>query len=190
MTYTRLVALPDAVVPSSPTARQALLNAFAELALSRRYREFGVAAITGAASVARSTFYYHFSGKDEILLQILQPFIAAMADMAFTPRPSDELQHWVAHVWQQRRIADRLLDGATGRKIEAALVACLSEAFAIHPVLAEQSQPLLVQQIAGASLSLLKAWVGHSVTGTPGEIATALWSSAVSIRAGCIASTI
>ena len=38
-------------------ARRALLDAFAELALSRRYQEIGVGLIAGRAAVARSTFY-------------------------------------------------------------------------------------------------------------------------------------
>jgi len=170
--------------PSHPAARQALLGAFAELALSRRYRDFGVEAIVRSANVARSTFYYHFSGKDDLLLHNLQPFIATLADMPFTARPSDALQHWIEHIWQQRGVACRLLDGATGRKIEATLVADLSKAFAAKRQPASKHHDLLAHQIAGASLSLLKAWVAHRVTAAASEIAHSLWHSATSIGAG------
>lgn len=181
MTDTCFPTLPDASAPPNSGARQALLGAFARLALSRRYRDFGVEAIVRSAKVGRSTFYYHFSGKDDLLLQNLQPFIAALAHMPFTPQASDELEHWVAHIWQQRGVACRLLDGATGRKIEAALVNGLNEAFASTASPTDKSYPLLAQQIAGASLSLLKAWVGHRVTATAPDIAHTLWRSTISI---------
>ena len=73
-------------------ARRALLDAFAELALSRRYQEIGVGLIAGRAAVARSTFYYHFRTKDELLLQNLKPMLSALARLATAatasrPRP-------------------------------------------------------------------------------------------------------
>jgi Bacterial regulatory proteins, tetR family len=115
-----------------PAKRQALLAAFAELALSRRYRDFGVEAIVRAANVARATFYYHFAGKDDLLLHNLVPLIAAQ--MPSRPQPTQELGYWVAHIWEQRGVARRLLTGTIGYKIEAALVAGLNKSFAAqHP---------------------------------------------------------
>jgi hypothetical protein len=58
----------------------------------------------------------------------------------------------------------------------------LNEAFASQRSATDHGYPLLAQQIAGASLSLLKAWVGHRVTATPPDIAHTLWRSAISIR--------
>jgi len=170
--------------PSTPAARQALLAAFAKLALNRRYRDFGVEAIVSAARVARSTFYYHFAGKDDLLLHNLRPFLAALAGMPFASRPTTELVHWVEHIWEQRQVAGRLLAGTTGRKIEAALAATLKETFAAELPAALRRQtnyPLLAEQIAGASMSLLKAWVEHRVTAAPAEIAQALWRCAHSL---------
>jgi AcrR family transcriptional regulator len=184
MTYVRLSAPSGVPVPPDSTARRALLTAFARLALSRRYRDFGVEAIVRSAKVARSTFYYHFSGKDDVLLENLRPFIAALAEMPFTLEPSHELRRWVEHIWQQRSAACRLLDGATGRKIEAALAFGLCEAFAARLLPPDSDHPLLAQHVAGGSLSLLKAWVGHRVTATPSDIAHILWRGARSIEPG------
>lgn len=182
----RLRARPDGSTPPNSVARQSMLGAFAKLALSRRYREFGVEAVIRSAKVARSTFYYHFSSKDDLLLENLQPFIAALADMPLASRPSDELHYWVAHIWQHRAVARRLLEGGTGRKIEAALVKGLNDAFAARCSSSGGAYPLLARQIAGGSLSLLKAWVGHNVTGTPIEIAHVLWQCAISISTGAL----
>jgi AcrR family transcriptional regulator len=151
-----------------PASREALLGAFARLALSRRYRDFGVAAVVATVRVARSTFYYHFAGKDDLLIENLKPLISALAAMPETPAPSDALERWVAHVWEQRGVAGRLLDGATRRRIEAALAAALRE----------KQRTLVAEQIAGGSLALLRAWVGGRVAASPVEMAGALWRGA------------
>lgn len=165
-----------------PAARHALLAAFTKLALSRRYRDFGVEAIISTANVARSTFYYHFTGKDDLLLHNLRPLVAALAGMPFSPQPSQELEQWVAHIWEQRSIAGRLLAGATGRKIHAALVDGLNDILATsHP---SPRYSLLAEQIAGSSLSLLNAWLGHRVTTTSADMAHTLWLGARSIASG------
>ncbi len=169
-----------------PAARQALLAAYAELALGRRQRGFGVAAIIRAAKVARSTFYYHFADKDDLLLHNLLPLIDALGGMPCAREPSKELESWVAHIWEQRGAAGRILSGAAGRKIEAALVARLKEALKVGAPAARDrwKSPLQAEQIAGASLSLLRAWVDHRVTASVDEMAKTLWRGARSIAVG------
>ena len=160
--------------PSPPAARQALLSAFAKLALTRRYGDINVEAIVRAANVARSTFYYHFAGKDELLLDNLRPLLSALARMPFRAQATQELETWIAHVWEQRALAVRLLGGPAGAKIEAALVAGLREAFAAEIPELTQSlrRPLLAEQIAGVS---------HRVSASPRDLANTLWRSARSI---------
>lgn len=68
-------------------ARQALLDAFAELALTRRYQEFGTGLIAVRANVGRSTFYYHFKAKDDLSVQNLMPMISALARLPSRTRP-------------------------------------------------------------------------------------------------------
>ena len=178
--------MTEALAPLSregaPAAQRSLLAAFAELALTRRYRDFGVAAIVSSARVARSTFYYHFDDKDDLLLQTLQPLIAALAGMPGAPAPTSELERWIAHIWEQRQTAGRLLAGSTGRKIEAALSQALRERLDADPNDRRRAS-MLAEQIAGASLSLLKAWVGHRVSATAPEIAQALWRGARAMAA-------
>ena len=62
-------------------------------------------------------------------------------------------------------------------------MAGLREAFAAEIPELTQSlrRPLLAEQIAGASLTLLKAWVSHRVSASPRDLANTLWRSARSI---------
>ena len=167
-------------VNHSQTARRALLDAFAELALSRRYHEFGVGLIARQAKVARSTFYYHFRSKDELLLQNLAPMFAALAGMAVADGPSPEVEAWTAHVWEHRARASRMFAGATGRKIAAALASEVMRALQDHArdQAGRRLAPLLADQIAGGMLGLLQSWTSARAAASPAEVARLLWLGA------------
>lgn len=163
-----------------PNARRALLDAFAELALSRRYQEFGVGLIVRKANVARSTFYYHFKVKDELLIQNLMPMLSALARLVVDGEPTQELEYWVTHIWEHRSRARRLFDGPTGRKIADALARELQSALTAvtgHPSGSSMSS-LLAEQIAGAMLSLLRAWIIGRSAASPLDVAAMLGTGA------------
>jgi AcrR family transcriptional regulator len=170
----------EPLVSQSPTARRALLDAFAELALSRRYHEFGVGLIARQANVARSTFYYHFRSKDELLLQNLAPMFAALSRLAVADAPVPEITDWTAHIWEHRGRATRMFGGATGRKIAAALAAEVRrdlQETAGDPA-AIRLAPLLADQIASGMLGLLQSWTSGRAAASPAEIAQLLWLGA------------
>jgi AcrR family transcriptional regulator len=167
-------------VNQQQTARGALLNAFAELALSRRYHEFGAGVIARQAKVARSTFYYHFKSKDELLVQNLAPMFAVLSRLAVAEEPTPEVEDWIAHVWEHRTRAVRLFGGATGRRISDAL------ALEMRSALQAQARdsaslrlaPLLADQVATGMLGLLQSWTSGRSAASPSEIVRLLWSSA------------
>lgn len=164
-------------------ARRALLDAFAELALTRRYQDIGVGHIVGRARVARSTFYYHFQAKDELLVQNLTPLFSALARLPTTPGPTREVRDWIQHIWENRSQARRLFEGAIGRRIAAALVSELSAALAtIEPDTGFGSlRPLVAEQIACSMLGVLRAWVAGGSPATPDDVAELLWAGARSL---------
>lgn len=165
---------------SGQTARSALLDAFAELVLSRRYQEVGVGLIARKAGVARSTFYYHFKAKDELLLQNLKPMMSALAGFASAAQAPKDIEDWAAHIWQHRARARRLLEGPTGRKLADALALELQPS--LRAALDDRSDrgsiALLADQIAGATHGLLRGWISGHAAATPAEIAQMVWSGA------------
>lgn len=165
------------------TARTALLSAFAELALSRRYQDVGVGLIADRAGVARSTFYYHFRAKDDLLLQNLKPMMSALARFPESVEPTQDVSHWVAHIWENRGRSKRMFDGRTGQKITDALALELLPAF--HTETADPAgsaaATLLAHQIAGSMLNLLRAWTAGRATARPSDMASMLWSGARAI---------
>jgi AcrR family transcriptional regulator len=162
--------------PSPPAARKALLASFAELAMSRRYGEIGVDAIVRTANVARSTFYYHFASKDDLLLENLGPLIAALAGAPFNEAPSDDLERWIDHIAQHRAQAVRLLAGRTGAKLQDRLAAALhTRLLAARPESEALRLAMEAEQVAGGIMALLGAWAGNRLSSSSRMIAQALW---------------
>src|SRR5258708_2054604 len=60
--------------------RSALIRAFNELFMERGYEDFGVAEIADRANVARSTFYQHFDGKDDVFASAASGIFSLLAD--------------------------------------------------------------------------------------------------------------
>jgi AcrR family transcriptional regulator len=175
-----VVEVTEKVAHSISGARRALLDAFAELALTRRYQDIGVSQIVSKARVARSTFYYHFQAKDELLVQNLKPFFVALAGLAAAPAPTQDVRDWIQHIWENRSRAVRLFEGATGRKITSAIAAELMCAFAVGEAgkVTGRLAPLVAEQIACAMLGLVRAWVAGRSSASPDEIAELLWTGA------------
>lgn len=169
----------DMGAPLNGDARHALLASFAQLALSRRYREFGVDCIVRAANVARSTFYYHFSTKDDLLLENLRELIAALGATPVEASPSPELGRWIAHLWQHRSVAARLLIGRTGETLQSALTAELTTRIkTCHAgVITSASAALRAEQVAGSTMTILHAWLAHRISARPDEMAVAIWNA-------------
>ena len=167
----------------SRNAQGALLDSFAELARNRRYQDFGVGMIVEKARVARSTFYYYFKEKDDLLLQNLKPMISVLAGLPTSSAPPQDLGYWLAHIWEHRGNARRIFEGPTGRKIANTLTEELQ--FSLRARSADRQgndlTPLLAAQIAGSILSLLQAWVCGRGTASPSEIAGMIWTSTVAM---------
>lgn len=66
--------------------RGALTGAFARLVHGRRYGEIRVQDILEQADVGRSTFYDHYRGKDDLLLDSMGPLFDATAFAEATHR--------------------------------------------------------------------------------------------------------
>jgi AcrR family transcriptional regulator len=158
-------------------ARSALLSSFAELTLSRRYNEFGVGTIVRAAKVARSTFYYHFRGKDDLLLENLRPLVEAFASAPFDDCPSPSLEFWIQHIWEHRGAARQLLRDRTISRLHGAIAGFLRERLetsSFSPA-TKVSSSIIAEQIAGANVALLQAWINHRITAKPHVVAKEIW---------------
>jgi AcrR family transcriptional regulator len=102
--------------------RVALLNAFRDLILQRRFDEIGVADIAARAQVSRSTLYAHFAGKSGLLAASIAAPFARLAETLGEEDNTGELLPLLEHFWGNRALARVLFFGPARRKTLAVLV--------------------------------------------------------------------
>jgi AcrR family transcriptional regulator len=164
----------------------ALLNAFNELMLDRRYDEFGVADIVEDADVGRSTFYEHYRGKDDLLVHSMSWMLDVLAEAAFGPGDGAELEGLLAHFLENRDMGRYLLVGPPAREVLPRLVHELAQRIErrVEASLRERgTEPalpprLIALQTAEAQFGLIKAWLRDPSPCAPAEVASGMRRSA------------
>lgn len=180
---TRLAPLLDT---RSDRTRVALLKAFVRLIFRDGFDGMPVAAIATEAGVARSTFYEHFSGKEDILQASMAQFFDVMSACVSTEEQPPELTWVLSHFWENRRMADAVFSGHP-RKI---LIRSLTDLIERRLRTSETStKPLLPHRLAAihvaeAQLALIDSWLRGRAFATPEDMAIAIHRSS---RASAVA---
>ncbi len=172
-------------------SREALLDAFGGIVLSRPYEKIRVVDVLARARIGRSTFYEHFSDKDALLrASVAFPFsiLAALAGDALRGEPgrSTQLDALLDHFWENRLRGARLFRGAAAPHVARAL-RDLIEAELARAGRGSAPQPAAVRlfatQLAWSQLGLLQAWLGEEIESPPAAIAAALREGAAAALA-------
>ena len=142
--------------PRTGRTREAILAAFRQLALERRYDGIRVTDLIAGAGIGRATFYEHFRGKDDVLLAAMERLLQPMARAA-TGRPVEaHLRVTLEHVWQQRAVGRIVLDSSAGKKLQRRLADMIAAGLDDGPVPASMRGAA----IAAALLAMLRMWLG------------------------------
>jgi AcrR family transcriptional regulator len=167
--------------------REALSGAFFELVLSVPYGEIKVEDIIARAGVSRSTFYEHFSGKDDILaMSVKYPFVI-LADAWRARDNTADLVRVLEHFWENRAIAPGIFRGAGRQVCTDALVELIEERFRQDRV--GSPTPLLIPprmaaiQLAEGLLAPITAWLLGEVPCTAQALAQGLRQTATAMLA-------
>jgi AcrR family transcriptional regulator len=161
--------------------RHALQQAFSGLLLEKGWDSVDVAALVARAGIARSTFYVHYRSREDLLLQSVTPFFAAIAAVLHGSSP--DLAAILRHFHGNRRLARILLSGPT-RPILARLLATLDAAelarSSRQPVASPPPLPLplVARHLAEGQLALVEAWLDSWPAVPPEVIADAIGQSA------------
>lgn len=168
--------------------RKALVQAFNDLVQVRSYGEIRVGDIAEDADVGRSTFYQHYAGKEDILVESMGFMLEYFASATSKDADVDGVERTLGHFWENRQLARDLLFGQASahvlpritrevaKRIEARL-----EARGGTPCLPRR---LIAIQIAEAQFALIRAWLAGAAPATPRELAEALTrSSRASVEA-------
>lgn len=168
----------------SERSRNAILRSFAELLFRQGYDDVSVRDIVAGAAVARSTFYEHFSSKEDVLCTSMGRFFEVLARCVSEEDQPTGLINVLAHFWANRRLTDAIFSG-TPRKIIA-----LSLSEMVEARLRERSSDKLLLphrlasiQIGEAQLALVEGWLRGRAPAPVNDVAAALHGSSRALAA-------
>lgn len=153
--------------------RATLHHALLRLIVERGYEAISVQDICEAADIGRSTFYAHYTGKDDLKRSGLDHLKAALKGQAeglgFTRALFDHGRGFVGHY--------QALKGGLGAEVSRdALQSVLFElvADALPPAATPFERDLRVRFVAGALISVLTWWLDRGAVESP-EVMDALF---------------
>lgn len=162
----------------SERTRAAILRAFVDLLFRSGFSSISVQGIVAEAGIARSTFYEHFSNKEDVLRASMARFLTVFARCAFDRNQPPELSNVLGHFWENRRLTDAVFSGAP-RKILALSLSEMVEA-RLHELKSEGlvlPYRLAAIHISEAQLALIESWLRGRAFAHVDDLAQALFMS-------------
>ena len=143
--------------------RAALMSAFVNLLLNEGYEAVSVERVAERANVGRSTFYMHYTGKEDILRQSMARPSSVLAVVVGHDLAQDVLVRQLEHFNAQRQRNQIFFAGpvrAVWIRVLAGLIeprlAKLAQQARTRPVL---PLPLAAMQIAEGQIALISTWL-------------------------------
>ena len=163
----KIVALDRRVVKS----REACLEAFVALLSSTDYDAISVNDVIQRANVGRSTFYDHFTGKEDLLRHRVANVFSPLADVFAEGSEGGGRLLWViGHFREQRRLVKTLLEGSTRPLLVRCLASLIEQRIApTWPASPPARLPakLAAVSLAEAQLGMILHWLAHSAQECP-----------------------
>ena len=175
----------------SQRTRQLLIEALAELMREKRYSAISVQEITDRANVGRSTFYAHFTDKDDLMVQGVRRMVGTLEPgppgATNTLAPSLALFH---HVAEGRNLRHSMTHGRLSMFFDALqveLTAMFVERLEprIPPTPTRVPVPLLAAMVAGMLITAVRTWLESGTNASAEEVNQSFTIAAeAALRAG------
>ena len=173
--------------------QEALRDALVGLILEKGYQAITVQDIVDRADVGRSTFYAHFTDKDELLLRGLEELHNALdaADGTIGPSLFASARGLYAHAGDERRlyraIFGRLGGGPLPVRVEGELFARVSSEFARHaPGASPSTRAMAARVTTSGFLGLLRLWLDEDEAASSDAVADAFLAMVLPGVAGAL----
>jgi len=150
--------------------RQALHQALFRLVLERGYDQTSVADIADTANVGRSTFYAHFTDKDDLLAYGIGYLRTMLTDppgddtgpLSFSPFLTE-------HLREQMKLQRALMQSSAGSIVIASLREAICDVVrrGLRDERGKAPDEIEVQFIAGAYLAVVTWWLDRGAKETP-----------------------
>jgi AcrR family transcriptional regulator len=154
--------------------RDALGDALLSLLKEQPFESILVEDVLARAGVARSTFYVHYTGKDDLLLSDVDAFFEGMAALLErTQEPPGRVapvREFFAHV-AEAPFAEAMLASTQGPELLAMGREHFARAIARRlALLGVGDEAALGQALAGALFALLLGWLNERTPSSPAEV--------------------
>lgn len=149
-------------------ARDAILQAFADIILESGYQKVRVLDIVERSGVARSTFYEHFQSREDVLRDSMR---GAFETLALLTAPSCDVTRvalTVQHFMDNRALAKSLM----GNPGTDALIELLSES--IETRVGSFVPSIVARAVAGAQMAVISSWLDGKDAGNANDVARTL----------------
>jgi len=158
--------------------RKALIDAFSDIVLVRRYEDIRIGEILEQADVGRSTFYSHFLGKDDLLTRSMDWMLNVLASMAAPEPDMSAVRFLLQHIWENRERGRTILNGQPGavvmRALSLKLESGLDETCARRGHTPPIALRFVANQIAASQFALLQTWIAGEASCSVEALATAM----------------
>lgn len=151
---------------------RAILAAMVELIGEKPWVEITVSDIVDRADVARSTFYKHFSSKEDVLLASMQPMLRILAQREGDLSWRADLDRLLDHYWTSRSLARAVFGGERASVVERAL---RDEAFVgLDGDASIAVRQMVAIRMAAGRIALIREWVKGEISAKPHIVADAI----------------
>ena len=157
--------------------RAAILRGFVDLLFRLGFENISVNGIVAEAGIARSTFYEHFSSKEDVLRDSMVQFFTVFAHCVSNDEQPSELTHVLGHFWENRRLTDAIFSGVARQIIALSLSELVEERLRGLAAGLLLRNRLAAIYIAEAQLALVEAWLRGRAFARLEDIAAALHRS-------------
>lgn len=139
---------PDRRVERTQTL---ILDAFFRLVQACRFDELKTSEIIEAAGIGKSTFYEHFSDKNDLLKKSLEgPFLV----LARSRKDTDAAIRVLTHFWERRSLSRVILSGQT----RSVVVSCMASALRTEYPIASKTDYAMIISRASGLIAVLAEW--------------------------------
>ena len=161
----------------SDQTRAQIMSAFTRLVFANGFENVSVKKLVEEAQVARSTFYEHFSDKEDVLRACMSRMFAVVADCVASDEAPRRLVEVLEHLWSNRRLTDAIFSGHARKVLsrnQADLVETRLKAVGSPGPLPSR---LAAIHLAEGQLSLVESWMRGHAHAASEDVALALHRS-------------
>jgi AcrR family transcriptional regulator len=161
--------------------RAALLSAFRELVLSRGYAAVAVGHIIRRANIGRSTFYLHFSSKQDLLKHSLASLCTGLVACVDGDFVHQRLVALLQHFREQRYLNGIFFEDPIRSIWVGCLAKLIENKLRVYLVSSHDRRllprSLLASTIAEMQIAMIIHWLRYAGSVTPERLAAALLTS-------------